>query len=43
LLKEGMKVKMGSEEGLPTDVLSDGEESPSEDDPKNPLRFAHKY
>jgi hypothetical protein len=34
-----MKEKMGSEDGVPTDILSDGEDSPSEDDPKNPLRY----
>jgi hypothetical protein len=34
-----MKVKMSPEEGLPTDILSDGEESPTEEDPKNPLRY----
>ena len=30
---------MGSEEALRADVLSDGDESPVEDDPNNPLRF----
>jgi hypothetical protein len=37
-----MKVKMSPEDGLPTDILSDGEESPTEEDPKNPLRYAKK-
>jgi hypothetical protein len=34
-----MKVKMSPEDGLPSDILSDGEESPTEEDPKNPLRY----
>ena len=34
-----MKEKMGSEEALRADLLSDGDESPVEDDPNNPLRF----
>jgi hypothetical protein len=32
--------RMGSDETIRTEVLSDGDESPIEDDPKNPLRFA---
>jgi hypothetical protein len=41
-LEKVMKVKMSPEDGLPTEILSDGEESPTEEDPKNPLRCSLK-
>ena len=38
-MQEVMKEKMGSEDDLHTDILSNGSGSPLEEDPKNPLRW----